>query len=99
MIYLTDKGDKLKILVLEPGNVERIMAGEPAVSPDQSVIVAYTPDPVWLAEQLIRVDAGDAKAIGRLIDEAAKRPPGPASRAYHETQVHRYEPAPAGGVA
>ncbi len=71
MIYLSGEG--LKLIILETANIEEIKKGHPAKTPDGSVLIAWTPDPVWLADKILETD-GDTLAIGRLIEEAAKRP-------------------------
>lgn len=89
MIYMTsDKG--VKIIVLEAGNIEQMKAGKPAKSPDGSVLIAYTPDMVWLADRLMD-SGGDAAAIAALIDESCKRPQQPANRPHHEHHRHEFK--------
>ncbi len=75
MIYMTTVTG-LKIIVLEKQNIESILAGKPAVTQDKSVLIAFTPDPVWLADKIMDTD-GDATAIAKLIDEGVKRPQKP----------------------
>lgn len=86
MIYL--QGDGIKIVILETGNLEEIKKGRPAVSPDGSVIVAWTPDPVWLADKIVGTH-GDAIKIGQLMAESAKRPQKPP-RPVHDTHKHEF---------
>ena len=81
MLYLS--GDKMKIIVLESANLDEIRRGRPASTPDGSVLIAWTPDPVWLADRIMD-SQGNGQAIGRLIDEAAKRPEKPRGRPYHK---------------
>lgn len=83
---------ELAIVVLETANLEELKKGWPAKTPDGSVLIAWTPDPVWLADKIMDAmgRGGDAKEIGRLIDEAAKRPQKPA-RPYHKAHVMRSE--------
>lgn len=71
MIYMTCN-DGRKIIVLETENIEEIQKGRPARTPDGSVLIAWTPDMVWLANKIME-SGGDGATIGRLIDEAAKR--------------------------
>ncbi len=73
MIYLKDEKGELRIIILETANIEEIMKGCPAYSPDKSVLIAWTPDPVWLADKILD-SGGDGPKIAKLIDEAAKRP-------------------------
>lgn len=86
MLYMQGDGGNLKIIVLETGNLEEMRKGRPVRTPDGTVLIAWTPDPVWLADKIMGT-GGDALAIGRLIDEAAKRPQKPTDRPKHETHV------------
>ncbi len=95
MIYLKTKDDGLRVLVLESGNLDQLRAGRPAVAPDKSVIVAYTPDPVWLADRLLGVPDGDLGAVARLIDEASRRPQKDPARPSHAPHAHTF-PSPEG---
>lgn len=84
MIYLKGKG--VRIIVLETANLEEIKKGRPAKTLDGEVLIAWTPDMVWLADKIADVEDGDAVKIGKLIDEAAKRPQqGP--RKTHKTHI------------
>ena len=87
MLYLN--GDGVKVIILETANLDEIRKGRPAHTPDKSVLIAWTPDPVWLADKIMDSD-GDAAAIARLIDEAAKRPEKPAPRPKHGHHEHRF---------
>lgn len=87
MLYLN--GDNLKIIVLETANLEELKKGRPAKTPDGSVLIAWTADPVWLADKIMDSD-GDAEAIGKLIDEAAKRPEKPGPRPTHKMHQHKF---------
>lgn len=90
MLYLKSADGQLSIVVLETANLEEIKKGRPAKTPDGSVLIAWTPDPVWLADRIMDAmeSGGDAVAIGKLIDEASKRPQKPA-RPYHPTHTKR----------
>lgn len=87
MIYMT--GQDVKILVLETVNLDELKKGRPLKTPDGSVFVAWTPDPVWLADKLMDCD-GDPSKIGALIDEAAKRPEKPSPRPHHKPYEHKF---------
>lgn len=89
MIYLQSPDGDLKIVVLETANLEEIKKGRPAKTPDGSVLIAWTPDPVWLADRIMD-SGGDAKKIAAAIDEAAKRPQKPA-RPHHKLFQTRLE--------
>ena len=88
MIYMKSSDGTVKVIVLEAQNLDRIREGKPAKTPDGSVLIAFTPDPVWLADKLMDTD-GDAIAIAALIDEAAKRPQKIA-RPSHPGHVHEF---------
>lgn len=85
MLYLSGGDGKLKIIVLETKNIEELLKGRPAHSPDNSVLIAWTPDAEWLAQQ-INNSKGDASKISAAIDAASKRPEKPV-RPYHEMKV------------
>src|SRR5687767_2039845 len=89
MIYMKTSDGALRLVILEPGNIEEIKKGHPAKSPDGEVLIAYTPDMVWLADKLMDTD-GDTTAIARLIEEAAKRPEKPADRPTHAPHKHEF---------
>jgi hypothetical protein len=74
VIYL-QAGEK-KLLVLDPDSVEKIKVGKPARSPDDSVVVTWTPDPLWLGDE-IKKAGGDVLKIGALIEASWKRPVSP----------------------
>lgn len=75
MIYLTAPGGRLRVVVLDDPEHARLKAARaPLLTPDKSIMVAWTPDPAWLLEA-IRTGAGTSQAIARSIDLAARRPP------------------------
>lgn len=83
------QGDGVKIIILETANLEEIKKGRPAHTPDKSVLIAWTPDPVWLADKILE-SGGDAGKIGQLIDEASKRPQKP-TRPSHRIHKHDFK--------
>jgi hypothetical protein len=89
MIYLKSADGAVKIVVLESANLDELKKGRPVKTADGSVLVAWTPDMVWLADKLMDTD-GDAAEIARLIDEAAKRPEKPGPRPTHKMHEHRF---------
>jgi len=91
MLYLKSADGAMRIVVLETANIEEIRKGRPAKTADGSVLIAWCPDPVWLADKLMDTD-GDAAEIGRLIDEASRRPEKPAPRPKHELHIHKFLP-------
>lgn len=90
MIYLKSADGAVRVVVLESANLDAIRAGKPAKTPDGSVLIAFTSDPVWLADQLLSLPDGDAAAVGRLIDESAKRPQKPVGRPHHAPHHHKF---------
>ncbi len=89
MLFMSADDGNLKIIILESANLEELKKGRPAKTPDGSVLIAWTPDPVWLADQILGTN-GDGAEIGRLIDEAAKRPEKPYPRKKHEPYVKTF---------
>lgn len=89
MLYLSSTDGAVKIVILETANLDELKKGRPARSPDGSVLVAWTPDPVWLADRLMDT-GGDPAEIARLIDEASKRPEKAGPRPKHEPHVHKF---------
>jgi hypothetical protein len=89
VLYMATADGALKIIILESANLEALKAGRPAKTPDGSVLIAWTPDPVWLADKLMDTH-GDGEAIGKLVDEASKRPEKPTPRPYHPPHEHRF---------
>ena len=73
MLYLKSADGDLLIIVLETANLEELQKGRPAHTPDGSVLIAWTPDPEWLARQII-ASGGDVKQICLAIDLASQRP-------------------------
>jgi hypothetical protein len=82
MLYMQSADGELKIVILETCNIEEIKKGRPAVTQDKSVLIAWTPDPVWLADKIMET-RGDPEKIAKLIDEASKRPQR-EPRKYHK---------------
>lgn len=89
MLYLKSDDGALRVIILESANLDALKAGRPAKTPDGSVLIAWTPDPVWLADKLMDTD-GDTQAVARLIDEAAKRPEKPGPRPTHKPHHHKF---------
>jgi len=80
----------IRVIILKTKNIEEIMKGRPAKSQDGQVLIAWTPDPVWLADKIMDVADGDMVKIGELIDESAKRPQKPTQRPKHGNYLHRF---------
>jgi hypothetical protein len=89
VLYLKSAEGDVRIVVLETANIEQLKQGKPAKTPDGSVMIAWTPDPVWLADKIMDAN-GDAGEIGRLIDEASRRPQKPTNRPKHEPYVKSF---------
>lgn len=97
MLYMTGVADdkEIRILVLESENLELIKAGKPLKSPDGLTLVAWTPAPEWLALQIAACD-GSGESIGRLIEEASKRPQEPLRKSHPTEYVKIDFPDPPG---
>lgn len=87
MLYL-EAPDGKKVIILETENLEAIKAGRPAKTHDGSVLIAWTPDPEWLAQQILNSN-GDAKLIAKAIDESVKRPQK-SLRKYYQPKTHKF---------
>jgi hypothetical protein len=72
MIYL--KVGAQSVVILEPANVERIVAGLPAVSPDRTVMVAYCPDIEWLTAEITASDKS-VDQLNTLLEQGLSRKP------------------------
>lgn len=73
MIDLKAPGGRFRVVVLATAEVDRIKSAAPILTPDKTLLVAWTPDPEWLLDR-IRTGAGTSNDIGRAIDEASRRP-------------------------
>ena len=78
-----ESGKVIVMLVLEPGNLEKLKSGEPIHKflneflpelPTQvELLFAYTPDAVWVAEQMGK--DRDALRLAEIIQESLTREP------------------------
>lgn len=89
MLYLSSGDGALKIIVLESANLEELKKGRPAHTPDGTVLIAWTADPVWLADRLMDSN-GDTDKIAKAIDEGSKRPEKPGPRPKHKPHTHHF---------
>lgn len=92
MIYLkTTEGQH--IVVLEPGNLIDLKAGEVIVSPHKDIMIAYTPDILFFSKKIQRVvedqdltsneDLGFAEKFDAIHKESLSRTEV-VERPYHE---------------
>ena len=84
MLYMT-LSDGRKLVVLETGNLEKLKEGKPAVTPDGQVFICWTPDAVWLGDQIAKSD-GEIREVHKLIEESLKRPEARKERPYHKPE-------------
>jgi hypothetical protein len=68
MLYL--KGETLRLIILETGNLEELRKGRPASTPDKECLICWTPAPRWLAKAIRAANTGDALEIARLVQES-----------------------------
>lgn len=66
MIYLKLTNGQ-HVVILEPTNIEAIKK-KPAITPNKEVMIWYTPDVVWLGEQIAaNLDTMTGKKLDELI--------------------------------
>lgn len=73
------------LLVLEPGNIERLQQGKPIhkwlnefipeLSSKVELLFAYSPDVPWVAEQMQKLGTKDAVTLGEIIEQSLSRKP------------------------
>lgn len=74
MIYFTTAGGTGAVLVIEPGNLERLLRGEPIRSPDGNLLICYAPDMPWFEKEFKamvaarggEIDGGDFDMLMRM---------------------------------
>jgi len=54
MIYFTSKDEK-HVMIIDHQTIHKLLIGDAVVSPDNLVIIAYTPDMAWTADELKKV--------------------------------------------
>ena len=79
-----EKGNIYILLVLEPGNLEKLKAGQPIhkwlnefipeLPQKIELLFAYSPDVVWVAEQM-RNAGGDALKLAEVVEQSLTRKP------------------------
>jgi hypothetical protein len=80
MLYFKT-ADGRRILVLDPLNVKRMLAGKPTLTSDKSVLVVYTPDIEFTFGQIKQLlpRPGDKvilpSELDAILEESLKRPP------------------------
>ena len=80
-----EDGNVCIMLVLEPGNIEKLKRGEPIhkwlnefmpeLHTKVELLFAYSPDVVWVAEQLKGAKGGDALRLAEIVQESLTRKP------------------------
>lgn len=78
-----ETGKIIIMLVLEPGNIEKLQKGEPIhkflnefipeINSKIELVFSYTPDAAWVAEQVSKKT--DALGLGEAIDQSLSREP------------------------
>ena len=82
--FYDEKGNVCLMLVLEPGNLEKLKTGLPIhkwlnellpeLAPKIELLLAYSPDTVWVAEQMKGCE-NDGMKLVELIAASLTRPP------------------------
>jgi len=78
-----------RIAVLEPANIVDLKAGEVIYSVDKSVVIAYTPDVLFMEQELkkiVDVDSTLSPADFDKVHKASMLRPERIQRPYHETK-------------
>ena len=73
------------LLVLEPGNIERLQQGKPIhkwlnefipeLPTKVELLFAYSPDVMWVAEQMQNAGHDDAAKLAEIVQESLTRKP------------------------
>jgi len=73
------------MLVLEPGNLEKLKQGQPIhkylnefipeLPLKVEMLFAYSPDIVWVAEQMKKAGTHDALKLAEIVEESLTRKP------------------------
>ena len=79
-----EKGNVCVMLVLEPGNIEKLKSGEPIhkwlneflpeLHQKIELLFCYSPDVMWVAEQMKGYE-GDAVKLAEIIEKSLDRKP------------------------
>lgn len=77
-------GSECILLVLEPGNLEKLKSGQPIhkwlnefmpeLPHKVELLFAYSPDVPWVAEQMQKIHDKDAIKLAQIIEESLTRP-------------------------
>jgi hypothetical protein len=79
-----DQGGLCVMLVLEPGNFEKLKQGQPIhkwlnefvpeLQTKIELLFCYSPDVEWVAEQMQRKGGNDAITLAQIVEESLSRP-------------------------
>jgi hypothetical protein len=80
-----EAGNVCVMLVLEPGNLEKLKQGQPIhkwlnefvpnLPQKIELLFAYSPDVVWVAEQIQKLGTNDALKLAEIVQESLTRKP------------------------
>lgn len=83
-LHDTENGGIAILLVIEPGNIEKLKKGEPIhkylneflpeLTTKVELLLAYTPDAVWVSEQLRSRDDNTVDTLATVLNESLSRP-------------------------
>lgn len=71
MIYL--KSGPRTMIILEPGNIKKLKDGQTIGTPDEITLVAYTPDAVWLGQEIMNTVEATGELTIEALDELLKK--------------------------
>ena len=80
-----EKGNVCVMLVLEPGNFEKLKQGQPIhkwlnefipeLHQKIELLFCYSPDVVWVAEQMQKLGTKDAVTLAEIVEQSLSRKP------------------------
>lgn len=89
MIYAVTKHGQF-LVVLEPGNLDRLRVGGSVKSPDGTIMIVFSPDIMWTAARIREaVEANgtiDAETVDKILVDSQHRPEV-KERPYHHLDI------------
>ena len=67
------------VIIIEPGNIDRLKSGLPLYSPDGGTMLAFSPDMLWTMDQIqamVAINDGrlDPETLAFILKEGMERP-------------------------
>lgn len=80
-----ESGNVCLMLVLEPGNIEKLKQGQPIhkwlnefmpeLKQKIELLFCYSPDVVWVSEQISKLGTNDATTLAEIVERSLSREP------------------------